>query len=88
VPQRGRKEALMGSRDEPPTGREYYRIVVAGEFGDLLSTAFDDVTVSAGGGKTVLIAPVRDNQELYGLMDRLRDHGVKLEKVTQIDEPD
>jgi hypothetical protein len=77
----------MASMDEPSTGREHYRIVVAGEFGDLLSAAFDDVTVSAGGGKTVLIARVRDNQELYGLMDRLRDHGVQLEKVTQIDEP-
>jgi hypothetical protein len=77
----------MASMDEPSTGREHYRIVVAGEFGDLLSAAFDDVTVFAGGGKTVLIARVRDSQELYGLMDRLRDHGVKLEKVTQVDEP-
>jgi hypothetical protein len=83
-----RQEALMAARDESSTGREHYRIVVAGEFGDLLSAAFDDVTVTAGGGKTVLIAPVRDSQELYGLMDRLRDHGVQLEGVTQIDEPD
>jgi hypothetical protein len=79
---------FMATRDGSSTGREHYRIVVAGEFGDLLSAAFDDVTVTAGGGKTVLIAPVRDSQELYGLMDRLRDHGVQLERVTQIDEPD
>ncbi len=78
----------MARRDESATGREHYRIVVAGEFGDLLSAAFDDVTVTASGGKTVLIAPVRVSQELYGLMDRLRDHGVQLERVTQIDEPD
>ena len=76
----------MTRQDGPPTG-EHYRIVVTGEFGDLLSAAFDDVIVSTGGGKTVLIAPVRDSQELYGLMDRLRDHGVQLETVTQIDEP-
>jgi hypothetical protein len=83
-----RQEVLVAISDEPSTGREHYRIVVAGEFGDLLSAAFDDVTVTTGGGKTVLIAPVRDSQELYGLMDRLRDHGVQLERVTQVDEPD
>jgi hypothetical protein len=53
---------------------------LAGEFGDLLSAAFD-VTVSTGGGKTVLITPARDSPELYGLMDQLRDHGVQLETV-------
>lgn len=78
----------MATMDEPSTGRETYRIVVAGEFGDLLSAAFDDMTVSVGGGKTVLIAPVRDSQELYGLMDRLRDQGIQLEAITQIHAPD
>lgn len=77
----------MANEDEPPTGSGHYRIVVGGEFGELLSAAFDDVSVSTGGGKTVLIAPVQDSQELYGLMDRLRDYGVQLETVTQIEEP-
>ncbi|MGH8822904.1 MAG: hypothetical protein ACRDVN_00290 [Jiangellaceae bacterium] len=77
----------MAHEDEPPTGGGHYRIVVAGEFGDLLSAAFDDVIVSTGGGKTVLIAPVRDGQELYGLMDRLRDHGIRLETVAPSEKP-
>jgi hypothetical protein len=66
--------------------RERYRVVVHGEFGDLLSTAFDDVSVSTGEGKTVLVAAVRDSQELYGLLDRLRDHGVEIEEVSRLGE--
>ena len=63
--------------------RERYRIIVDEEFGPLLSAAFADVTVETGGGKTVLIATVVDNQELYGLVDRLRDHGIHIESVSQ-----
>lgn len=70
-----------------PVG-ERYRIVVRGEFGELLAAAFDDVAVTTGAGKTVIVAPVQDNQELYGLMDRLRDHGVEIERVSRVDEPD
>jgi hypothetical protein len=80
------EEVLMATKNEPSIGPKRYRIVVAGEFGDLLSAAFDDVTVSVGDGRTVLVAPVRDSQELYGLMDRLRDHGVQLESVSQIEQ--
>jgi hypothetical protein len=68
--------------------RVRYRIVVRGEFGELLSTAFADVTIETGEGKTMLISEVRDSQELYGLVDRLRDHGVHIESVSQDDVSD
>lgn len=75
----------MGTSNGTGTGRKGYRIVVRGEFGDLLTAAFSDVTVEMGEGETALITTVRDSQELYGLMDRLRDHGVQILTVGQID---
>jgi hypothetical protein len=83
-----RRHPVGRNKGEPSAVGERYRIVVRGEFGDLLSAAFDDVSVETGGGKTVLVAAVRDSQELYGILDRLRDHGVHIEKVSQIDEHD
>jgi hypothetical protein len=74
----------MGQPGGPAVARERYRITVRGEFGDLLATAFADVSIHAGGGETVLIADVVDSQELYGLLDRLRDHGVHIVNVNQV----
>jgi hypothetical protein len=68
--------------------RQRCRIVVHGEFGALLQAAFADASVTTGAGKTVLVTTLRDSQELYGVLDRLRDHGVKIETVRQVDVPD
>ena len=77
----------MGQPQDPTGVKERYRVVVHGEFGDLLAAAFGDVSLTSGDGKTVLVAAVRDSQELYGILDRLRDHGVHIVEVTQMDEP-
>jgi hypothetical protein len=71
--------------DEPTHPGIKYRIVVHGEFGDLLSAAFADVAVSRRSGDTVLEAEVPDQQGLYGLIDRLRDHGVDLVTLSRTD---
>ena len=71
--------------DEPTHPGIKYRIVVHGEFGDLLSAAFADVAVSRRSGDTVLVAEVPDQQGLYGLIDRLRDHGVDLVTLSRTD---
>jgi len=71
--------------DEPTRPGITYRIVVHGEFGDLLSAAFADVSVSRRSGDTVLEAEVPDQQGLYGLIDRLRDHGVDLVTLSRTD---
>jgi hypothetical protein len=65
------------------TLRDRYRIVVRWEFGELLTAAFRDVEVETVEGMTVLLVSVRDPQELYGLIDRMRDHGVEIESVTR-----
>src|SRR2546423_12675273 len=82
---RRREEDSMKQQGQPRSAPERYRIVVRGEFGPLLSTAFDDVHVSAGGGRTLLVATARDWQELYGFMDRLRDHRAPVEEVSRGD---
>ena len=61
-----------------------FRIEVRGEFGDLLGTAFEDVSTESAEGRTVLTATVRDEQHLYGIMDRLRDLGVHIISLTQV----
>jgi hypothetical protein len=75
----------VGQANDRAKVGERYVIVVQGEFGELLTTAFADVTVTAGERETVMIATVRDNEELYGLMDRLRDHGVQILNVGRLD---
>jgi hypothetical protein len=60
--------------------------VVRGEFGDLLGTAFDDVLTESSGGRTVLTARIRDDQHLYGIMDRLRDLGIHIISLGEVAE--
>jgi hypothetical protein len=76
------------ARNGSPSVRERYRIVVHEEVGRLLSAAFADVKVETGEGKTVPIATVKDDQELDGLVDRLRDHGIHIEGVRHDADPE
>jgi hypothetical protein len=71
--------------NQPTAHRDRYRIVVRGEFGELLTAAFSALEVETVEGRTVLLASVRDAQELYGLIDRLRDHGIEIESVNHDD---
>lgn len=61
-----------------------YRIVVRGEFGEILSAAFPDVLVEPGAGRTVLTVTVADEQELYGVMDRLRDFAISIVSLSEV----
>jgi hypothetical protein len=76
---------MTGSRQTTP--RDRYRIVARWEFGALPTAAFDDVEIETIAGMTVLLAWVRDDQELYGLLDRMRDHGVEIESVRPTTQP-
>ncbi|MGH2827089.1 MAG: hypothetical protein ACRDKF_08980 [Actinomycetota bacterium] len=61
-----------------------YRIVVQGEFGELLTSAFADVTVDARNGRTVLTAQVRDVSGLYGLINRLSDFAIEIVSLCEV----
>jgi hypothetical protein len=64
--------------------RRRYRIVVRGEFGELLSSAFGEMTTLPHHGTTILMADVADLSELYGVLDRLRDFAIELVSVDQL----
>jgi hypothetical protein len=55
-----------------------YRVTVRGNVSDRLASAFDGATVEQGRGTTVLVCNLRDQAELYGFLNRLRDFGLDL----------
>jgi hypothetical protein len=69
---------MLTNNAGPPANQDRYRIVAQGEFGELLCTAFRDASIEVCSGTTELVIQVADNQELYGMVDRLRDHAVTI----------
>jgi hypothetical protein len=59
-----------------------YRILVRGELGELLSTAFENVSIETG--QTLLVTGLLDQSALHGLLDRLRDFNVELISLQEI----
>ena len=58
-----------------------YRICVRGKLSQRLATAFDGMTLEPGAADTALIGQVRDQSQLFGLLDRVRDLGLELVSV-------
>lgn len=58
------------------------RIVVRGEFGPLLGAALPECEIAVLSGETHITAHVRDEAELFGVLERLRDLGAALVSVT------
>ena len=58
-----------------------YRICVRGQLTQWLATAFDGMTLEPGVAHTALIGQVRDQSQLFGLLDRVRDLGLELVSV-------
>jgi hypothetical protein len=63
------------SGDHAEGRRGIGRIVVRGEFGPLLAAALPDCEISTISGETHIVAYVRDEAELFGIVERLRDFG-------------
>lgn len=55
-----------------------YQICVRGRLTGLLISAFDDMNTEAGATHTVLRCEIKDQSQLYGLLDRIRDLGLEL----------
>ena len=73
---RDRSHANAGDR------RRVGRIVVRGEFGPLLDAALPECDIAVLSGETHLTSRVRDEAELFGLLERLRDLGAALVSVS------
>ena len=65
-----------------------YRIVLRGRLSKRLESAFDGMTLEHGPGRTLLVGDVRDQAQLYGLLDRLQDFGIELLAVEPADVSD
>jgi 4-carboxymuconolactone decarboxylase len=67
-----------------PARPSQYRIVLRGECGELIATALADFKVESGRGWTTFIASVRDESELYGLLDLLEDFALHVVSVNEL----
>ena len=59
-----------------------YRITVQGRLTDRLGSAFEDMTRHIRGGNTDLIGEIRDQSQLFGLLDSVRRLGLELISIT------
>jgi hypothetical protein len=69
---------------------DWYEIRLRGRLDARWASTFDGLTLSAGAaGTSVLRGPVADQAALHGLLARLRDLGLPLVSVVQVDpDPD
>jgi hypothetical protein len=58
------------------------RIRVRGRLSNGLAAAFDGLTLVRRTGATELVGEVADQEQLHGLLSRIRDLGLELESVT------
>jgi hypothetical protein len=58
-----------------------YQICVRGRLTERLSAALEGMTLHAGAVNTVFTGEVRDQSQLYGILDRLLDLGLELVSV-------
>jgi hypothetical protein len=80
-PSSGRRAA-----DHPPV--PHYEIRVDGHLGSRWATWFDGMALTnEDGGTTVISGPVVDQAALHGVLQKLRDLGINLRSLTQL-EPD
>jgi alkylhydroperoxidase/carboxymuconolactone decarboxylase family protein YurZ len=68
----------------PGDHARWYRIVVRGEAGSLLSAALGGAEVTSSHGWTTITAPVRDVSEFYGLLDRLEEFALRVVSVNEL----
>jgi hypothetical protein len=68
-----------------PTGScRQYRIILKGECKHLLAGLLDELLVESGHGWTCAIASVRDESELYGLLERFQDLALHIVSLNEL----
>jgi hypothetical protein len=65
-------------------GSARYRIVVRDRLSERFVQTLEGVTLEQGPQGTTLIAKLRDQSELYGVLERLRGRGVELVSLNVI----
>jgi hypothetical protein len=62
-----------------------YQIILRGECGPLVAGLFGDAAIECSHGRTCIIAAVRDDSGLYGLLDRIQDLALHLVSLNELD---
>ena len=62
-----------------------YRIVVREDCGDLLASLVEGLAIESGGAQTSVVASVRDESELYGLLDRFHDLALHIVSLHELE---
>lgn len=79
-----RRDAMAKRRPiEADIRPQRYRIVVRGRLSERFAATFAGMTLEPGAGQTALVGDVRDQSQLYGLLDCLRDFGLELVSLEQ-----
>lgn len=76
------KQTHSLSRDGPTV----YQITIQGCLDETWSTWFDGLTIcSIDDGKTLIVGPIADQPALHGVLKKIRDLGLPLLDVSQLD---
>jgi hypothetical protein len=68
-----------------PSTVHRYRIVVRDVCGDLLASLVEGLAIESGGDQTSVVASVRDESELYGLLDRFHDLALHIVSLHELE---
>jgi hypothetical protein len=74
----------VGEWSPVPFGGGSYVIRIKGRLSDSLLAEFAGLAATVQPGETVLHGPVRDQAELYGLLDRFQSLGLELIEVRRL----
>ena len=75
----------MNTADTNPDGSGWYEIRLQGRLDPRWSACFAGMTLTTGDGVTLLAGHVVDQAALHGLLHRLRDIGLPLVSVRQVE---
>jgi hypothetical protein len=68
----------------PTVSRRRYRIILRGECAQLLTGILDGIPIESGRGWTCVVASVRDDSELYGLLDRFEEFALHIVSLNEL----
>ena len=67
-----------------PAWPRQYRIILQGECKQLLTGLLGDLSVQTGRGWTCVMASVRDESELYGLLERFQEFALHIVSLNEL----
>jgi hypothetical protein len=67
-----------------PADPRRYRIILRGECKNLLAGVLDELLIESSRGWTCVMASVRDESELYGLLERFQEFALHIVSLNEL----